>query len=106
MSAQPRSWDAAACAGRPVHCNYAAIEVYACATALDDALFWLADDAAGDARRSGVGRSAGDGVNHDRGSAIPEDGMLLTTPRYVRRHDGGVPPSVRSHTHRAGHNLP
>src|ERR1700719_1693106 len=78
----------------------AANEVYAVAAALDDALFRLADHATGDARRSGAGTSARDGVNDDRGAPVAENGMLVSTQRDIGRNHCRVASSVGCHNQR------
>src|SRR6267154_4365152 len=69
--------------------------------ALDEAaLFGFADHAAGDARRGSGGRSSRYSVNHDRGSAVTENGVLVRTQRNVGRNDRGVPGSISGNDQR------
>src|SRR5712675_1368179 len=63
-------------------------------------LFGFADHAASDARRGSGGRSSGDRVNHDRGSAVTENGVLVRTQRDVGRNDRGVPGSISGNDQR------
>src|SRR5712671_5852449 len=46
-------------------------------------LFGFADHAASDAGRGSGGRSSRHSVNHDRGSAVTENGVLVRTQRNV-----------------------
>jgi len=85
--------------------NNAANEVYAAVVTLDDALYRLADNAAGDARRSGAGTSARDGVNHDRGAPVAEDRMLVSTERDIGRDHCCVASSVGCHNQRKIRNV-
>jgi hypothetical protein len=43
------------------------------------------DDAAGNARRRATAGTTGDGVDHDGGAAVAEDGMLIGAERDVWR---------------------
>src|SRR6267142_2021657 len=63
-------------------------------------LFGLADHAASDAGRGSGGRPSGDRVNHDRGSAVTENGVLVRTQRDVGCNDRGVPGSISSNDQR------
>src|SRR5258705_6735225 len=63
-------------------------------------LFGFADHAASDAGRGSGGRPSGDSVNHNRGSAVTENGVLVRTQRHVRRNDRGVPGSISGYDQR------
>lgn len=75
-------------------------ELYASAIGLDEALFWFADYAAGDARRGSGGSSSGDRMNHDCGSAVAENGMIVRAHRDVGRNDRCVAGSISSDNQR------
>lgn len=83
----------------------AALEVYAGAEILDDALFGLADYAARDARRSGAGSSASDGMNDDGRPPVAENRMLVSTEGDVGRNYRRVAGSVGCHDQRKVGNV-
>jgi len=64
------------------------------------ALFGFADDTAGDARRSGAGSSARDGVNDDGGPAVAENGMLVRAESDIGSNYRRVARSVGGHNQR------
>ena len=54
----------------------------------------LGDDGAGDARRRGAGRFAGDGMNHHGGAAVAENGVAIGAQSYIGSYNGGVSGAV------------
>ena len=65
----------------------------------------LGDDGASDARRRRARCFAGDGMNHHGGSAVAENGVVVSPESDVRSHNRGVSGAVGAHDQREIGNI-